>query len=391
VLASLALLFLLQEPALLTPEPPPSWWERDLLTGSWMGRRDALGEAGVQVDLQLIQDLFVARGGLEDGEAHMRYAEVGVGLDLEALLGLSGTTFFVDAYHTAGDSLSALLGDWQVASNIDSDPVDVLAELWLEQAGAGGAYRVKVGKMDVNSEFAFVDNGGEFLNSSMGFSPTIFALPTFPLPAFGALVEGHAGAFHARLGVFDGAGATGYDTGGNGPSFWSDHPTSAFYIGEVGVRWEGSAPGRLAVGHWHHNADFDRFDGGVDDDAQGQYLVLDQHLASDLAGRDLGLYGQLGLADERVSEVGVHLGAGLVWLSPDTGTGAGLGVTGVEFTDEPAAGFSADRELTVELFWRAQPLGWLSVKPDLQYITNPGGDASVDDAVALGLRLEWIF
>jgi porin len=389
VLAPLAVLLLAQDLPTTNPEPAPlRWWERDLLTGSWLGVRDSLSDSGVQVDLTVLQDLFRTAGGADRGGAHLRYAEAGLALDLERLLGLPGATVFIDGYHTAGSSLTERLGDWQVASNIEAGDTDVLAELWWEQSLRGGALRAKLGKMDVNSEFAYVDNGGEFLNSSMGFSPTIFVLPTFPMPAYGGLVEGRAGAFHARLGVYDGAGATGYDTGGNGPSWWSDHAASAFWIGEVGVEWGAAAPGRLALGHWHHTADFERFDAGVDDGTEGQYLVLDQHLAGDLAGRDLGLFAQLGLADADVSEARLHAGAGLVWLSPEDGTGGGVGVTSVEFSD--AAGFSAARELAVEVFWRAQPFPWLSVKPDLQVITNPGGDASLDDAVALGLRLEWI-
>ena len=40
------------------------------------------------------------------------------------------------------------------------------------------------------------------------------------------------------------------------------------------------------------------------------------------------------------------------------------------------------------MFYRCQARSWLVVKPDVQYITDPGGDSSVDAALALTLRLQ---
>jgi len=45
---------------------------------------------------------------------------------------------------------------------------------------------------------------------------------------------------------------------------------------------------------------------------------------------------------------------------------------------------------TIELVYKAQVFGWLSVKPDVQYIANPGGTED-DDAVAVGPRYELLF
>ena len=33
--------------------------------------------------------------------------------------------------------------------------------------------------------------------------------------------------------------------------------------------------------------------------------------------------------------------------------------------------------------------GWCSLKPDLQFISNPGGDSSADDAWVAAVRLEF--
>lgn len=45
-------------------------------------------------------------------------------------------------------------------------------------------------------------------------------------------------------------------------------------------------------------------------------------------------------------------------------------------------------ELVVEAVYNAVLTPWLSVQPDLQYVVNPGGDAQLDDAVVVGLRVK---
>lgn len=57
----------------------------------------------------------------------------------------------------------------------------------------------------------------------------------------------------------------------------------------------------------------------------------------------------------------------------------------VEFSDQ--AGFAEDNETIVELFYKAQVFNWLSFKPDIQYVSNPGGTTN-SDALAIGLRFE---
>ena len=71
--------------------------------------------------------------------------------------------------------------------------------------------------------------------------------------------------------------------------------------------------------------------------------------------------------------------------SPAEEDSLGFGIFHVVFSDE--AGFSKNDETAIELFYKAQLTGWLSLKPDIQYIANPGGTSN-DDAIAVGVRFE---
>lgn len=192
-----------------------------------------------------------------------------------------------------------------------------------------------------------------------------------------------------KLGVFDGAGQTGLATGRHGPKTFYGNPSDLFVVAQADTTWgDGVRPGRLGVGYWQHTGEFARFDGDTDEHARGTYLVLDQDLGPLRDRGALGGYLQLGFADGDVSEVESHLGLGLVWSEFLEGRddAVGVGLTHVSLSSE--AEFDEDSELTVELFWRTAPAGWLLLKPDLQYVFHPGGDSSLDDAWILGLRAE---
>ena len=65
----------------------------------------------------------------------------------------------------------------QAFVNNDADDFTALYELWYEQYLFDDVVRVKIGKLDANSEFAYVEHGGEFIHSSPGVSPSILSFP----------------------------------------------------------------------------------------------------------------------------------------------------------------------------------------------------------------------
>ncbi len=202
------------------------------------------------------------------------------------------------------------------------------------------------------------------------------------------------------LALFDGAGQTGVNTGSHGPGTFYGSPSEDFVIAEAGGDWPGVdslLAGRLGIGYWHHDGDFDRFDGGTQSGTSGSYVVFDQALWREdpEAGDDaqgLDAFAQFGAADERVSDVARHASAGVTWTGPLPERDAdilGFGATAVRFTDEAGAGYTRDFEVAIELFYKLQSTPWMSIKPDLQYVFNPGGDETLDDAIVATLRFEF--
>jgi carbohydrate-selective porin OprB len=75
-----------------------SWFEQETATGDWGGARQRLVEAGVTPKARYTTDLLANPiGGARQGFAYAGNLEASLEFDLERLLGLDGSRFFVAA------------------------------------------------------------------------------------------------------------------------------------------------------------------------------------------------------------------------------------------------------------------------------------------------------
>ncbi|MBM4060466.1 MAG: carbohydrate porin [Planctomycetes bacterium] len=376
-------------------------WTR--ATGDWGGLRTRLDDLGIEFGGGYTADWTAPwTGGLRSRDSVCTLFDVNAAFDLEALAGLPRTLAFVDVYWIEGRGPSGDVGDFQGVSNIAVDNTGQIAELWVE-TWIGEQFRVKAGKVDFNSEFAFNELGAEFVNSTAAITPCIVAYPTYPDPATAVnLFYVPDGRFQAGIGIYDGAGAEGISTGGRGPGgfFGTDGSSAYFLAAEVGCAWPGGeswGSGRAAFGLWYHTADFERFGGGTDSATEGFWLTLEQNLwrenpAEPGDRQGLGAYAAFGRAHDTISAVGSTFTCGVAW------TGAlahrdhdvfGVAIHHADLSDDPAAG-TPDDETVFEVLYKVAVTPAISLKPDLQYVLNPGGGGADDSLVAL-LRLEVLF
>jgi porin len=374
------------------PVPMREWFGSDFrwtnwsrMTGDWDHLRTQLERAGLTVSVDNTTDVSrLALGAVRRRVSGRGLTTVGLGLDLERLVGLDDAEAFVQYKSWRGVSGAAYAGDAQGFSNIDAEPFGRFYEVWFQRRFRGPV-RVKVGRIDANTEFAAVENASEFLNSSMGYSPTIWALPTYPNPHLGVVVQ-----YEPESGLYGGGGVFN-----GGPAVGVGDLQALFTIGQVGVRWARWGGGRLGVGHWQTSvrASAASLPGAVAG-TSGQFLVLDQTLwaADDGADpRSVSAFLQLGKADPRVSALGRHIGAGVVasGLVPGRPRDAvGFGVTTAKLGQYADPVVAQGQELAVDGFYRIQITGWLAVKPDLQAIVSPGGDRARRPVVAGTIRLD---
>lgn len=385
-------------------------WEG--VTGDWGGLRSSLEDIGISIGAENVFEFSnVFTGGINKKTSYRNLFTIGLEFDTQTVFGLQGGTFFIQYLSvTAENGGTADSGDIQGYSNIENDrSLNVIYELWYEQVLFEDKLRIKVGKVDANSEFAYVaplrefSAAGELTNSSAGFQPTIQGFPSYPDPAMSInlFITPYTDdnlELTFGYGFYDGAaGVDGVTNGSRGPStfFDNDHSGDYFHIVEGQLAWNnlGKLPGgSLSVGGWYHTGDFMTFDGGKRDGTGGIYGTIHQQLTApegDQSDRGLYVFGQFGMADDDVAEIARVYSGGLVQVGlggvrPDDKLG--LYATLADLSDETAAGFDKD-ELAIEAFYRLQITPAIYVQPGVQYIVNPSGDSDIDDAVVGQLRV----
>jgi porin len=361
-------------------------------SGSWFGVRDSLARRGVEVTLILQGDPSAnLSGGVRQGTAMRMPLQAALDLDLERLVGWRGAQLHAGVHALEGRNASEhLVGDLQGFDNVDSQRFRQVSELWLEQGLLGDRLRLKLGKADANADFARVFASGEFLNSSAGYSPTIQGFPSYPDPAASvSLFASPTGWLSLGAGVYDGAtheechGRTG--NRGLGTLFGA--PDAVFAVGELGIRYaSGGRPGRLSLGSWRHTGTFEGEGGATRRGTSGFYAVLEQRILQEPGDESQGLdaFAQFGASDGRWSEVEQHASLGLAATGALPGRDRdvlGLMLTSVVASALCPTASGSRRESVLELYYGVALRPWLTVKPDLQYIRNPGAGAAKDALV----------
>ncbi|MCA9103942.1 MAG: carbohydrate porin [Pirellulaceae bacterium] len=356
---------------------------------------NVLDISSMQIEYVYTGEVFNnTRGGLNTTNATEYRGNLDVALtaDMDDWVGVPGGTFFLYGQDLHGRGITGdHVGDFQTLSNLDNDiNFTQVSEFWWQQELAEGQIWLKLGKQDSNADFCALDLGGDFVGSSFGQIPTL-PMPTFPDPGLGAaLFATVTDTVSFGAGVYDGAanGRTwGFDTLGAG---------GAFSIMELKVDPQlaifGGNPAAYRFGVWHHSGDWDTLDGASTFSYNhGYYMGFDQllWLEEEDEEQGLGFFLQYGWAPQNRNEVRDYFGAGLLYRGPIDGRDEdllGCGLAHTKFSNILERDSDQTYESAIELFYRAQLRPWAAIQPDLQFISNPGGN--LRDSLTAGLRFE---
>jgi carbohydrate-selective porin OprB len=344
---------------------------------------NSLDRHGLSFSVDYYADMFSGSGGDPHSPAlnAAHYFDISGTLDLSRLpLRLAGTTIFA-SYHQTTHIHPDFRGETQIISSVQDDPRSYLAELWVQRSLSRFA-QIRAGKIDGNRDFAYIENGYDFLNSSLGYSPTFITLPNYGQTRWGGelLLSGTHWWTNTAL----------FASGSSG----------AVSISELGSRWSPShLDGRLGFGYWRTNTALDTFSGLRRSNSAGFYVVGEQKVWRGIRARSQGeqsvaAYIQLGSAPSDVSTFTRHIGTGVVWSGPwnkrDADT-LGLAISMGRLTTDPAAALVVGHESVFELFYKIQLPGNIYLTPDLQYIRHPGGTPATPNALAFGARMNFSF
>ncbi|MEO2014642.1 MAG: carbohydrate porin [Fuerstiella sp.] len=281
----------------------------------------------------------------------------------------------------------------QRVSNIDGNPgagfaLTQVSQFFYQRGFGDGKMTVKVGKILADSEFAIQTLGGDYINTSFGWTHTL-PLAAYPNPTAGVVTHFQlTEALGLKVGVFDGA-----PDGGN----WGFSDT-----GDVNTLFEirrhhslgcGQLDGDIHAGYWFHNGTFSSHPTGTQHTGNyGVYWGISQMLTRECRcnpddTQGLGTFLHFGWAPEDRNRVQQYWGGGLVYRGlidgRDTDT-CGIGIANMVFSDNLT--MSLSNETVVELFYKIRVGDRLVLQPDFQFISHPGGN--LPDSSVFGLRFE---
>jgi hypothetical protein len=213
--------------------------------------------------------------------------------------------------------------------------------------------RLKLGKVDANTEFAVIENGADFSNASFGVSPTLFTMPSYPNGA------ASANAFMS-LTTWLTAGAGVYRVAGG----------AIYSVAEAGGRWGGKRSGRVAIGHWNQSAARN----GLEDSppTAGVYTVWEQTIVARDREQGMRVFARFSTAPKSIAPASTHAAYGVTWtgFGPREQDSIGLALLALE----PSSGQVPLRlERAFEAYYKLTLSKHFAIKMDLQHIQRPGG------------------
>lgn len=329
-------------------------------------------------------------GGIKQGATMQGVTTGTLEVDTAKAFNLPGGTFHISALQIHGQNLSpAYLGNLQSANGNEAQDTTRLWELWYDQSFANAD--LKLGQQSIDNEFITSKYSALFLNTPAGWpllpSDDLYGGgPAYPLASLGARLQVKATSNLTILtGVFnDNPGGGSFTDNAQtldatGARF--NLNTGALVIAEVQYTPPTTLPGTYKLGAWVDTASFPDQLYGTAKMHHGNaslYAVADQSIwqSPSRSAQTLNIFGRIMGAPANENLIDLAFNGGLTLTAPLPGrdadqAGINLGLGHVS-SRIPQRG----TETLLELTYQAQLTPWLSLQPDIQYILNPGANAS---------------
>ncbi len=329
--------------------------------------------------------LTIAAGGDGPGSAYSHQIDLGVRAGADD--GTDGWALSAAGAWTAGRSLS----DRRIGDVAGVQATFFGNGVWLTELAAirqSGTTTVAIGRLSPINAFAQIDAVGAFVNAGFGASgggnPVDDPGPTSsPASTWGVAIEtplGEAVALRAGAYLSD---HSRFMLRKRGMAFSFRTGAGVLGVAEVARDMGGW---RTGVGGWVDSARLATFDGGSRRGNEGLYAFIDR--PTDESGRPalFAVAQATARGDRNLQPLFVAAGAEFpaAWRADDA---VALGITAGKFGGEcPRNGW----ELAIEASYRLGLPAGAVLRPDVQYVINPGGVGGRDALVA-GVQLEWGF
>lgn len=409
-------------------------------TGDWGGTRTELLDKGYDFTLGYTGEAATNLHGGYDHDRTARYTAqwaLGTHLDLQKILGWDAADFQLTITERNGNNLSNdRIGDPR--TGMLSSVQEVwgrgqtwrLTQMWYRQKFFDDVLDVKVGRMGIQEDFNSFPC--DFQSLSFCSSPIGNVVGdiwySWPVSQWGLRaiynmrpdLALHIGAFEQNPSYLE--TGNGFKLSGSGTQ-GTLLPVEAVWSPKVGSQ---ALPGEYRLGYYYSSASandvFEDINGNpqgltgqpfkTHGSKHGWWVIMQQQVTrhNDDASRGLSVFASLTFPDQATSPIDSYQQIGLVYKGPfnvrpkdDIGLGVARihvnddvskrqnqlnTVSGIANYDDPNFVPIQRTEYNMELYYGAHLTDWLTVRPNLQYVRDPGGVSQVDNAVVAGLKIQ---
>ncbi|WP_312333053.1 carbohydrate porin [Acinetobacter variabilis] len=390
------------------------------LLGDWNGKRTELAQQGVKFEANLLTDTaYLADGGRNEGADPLTSAQLWLGtqLDMEKLAGWDSVTVRAVATARQGQSTSVrdLQGNAAQWANVQGtigrgNQDSRLTELSIEKNYKDQGLSIKAGRLGLGMDFNMMAcdfASTAFCAAQMGKWQGNIWMNT-PVAQWGARVKQQLNPEVAvQVGVYEFNPDNG--NGAKEGQGWSLDTNNADGVTiPAEVIWTPKSlvnglPGSYRVGGMYNTADDvanqkDIATGEGKNRTFAGWLAVEQQLTSTGSSRQgLHSFANFTWHDRDTNKVDNSQQLGLKYIGlvdSQPNDILGLAVNRVHVNDRFADSrpvYDASAEYNIELNYSYNATKWLMLRPNLQYVINPGSSNQVDNALVLGLTTRVVF
>ena len=410
------------------------------MTGDWGGERTKLIEQGIDIKADYVGEMgYNAKGGYNDDKTG-RYSDqfgLGVALDLQKLWGWDNTQAKIQLTNRNGQNISNdRIGDPRASTLSSSQEVYGrghmvrLTQFWIQHQMFDNKLDVKLGYFGEGEDFNTFPC--DFQNLSFcGSQVGNYVNTWYNWPVAQAAIRvkyNITPELYAQIGAYNQNPSqlehgNGFKLSGSGTK-GTVIPVELVWSPKVN-----NLPGEYRVGFYKSAADApdvredvngnDAVLSGADfrtrSSKKGYWFVAQQQLTTHNgdASRGLNIAANATFHDKETNLVDNYQSLMLVYKGPfdarpkdDIGIGVARlhvnddvkknaellnAANGVNDYDNPLYTPIRETEYNVELNYGIKVTNWLTVRPNLQYVVQPGGVDKVDNALVAGLKIQSTF
>lgn len=401
-------------------------YDGQTLTGDWGGTRSELAARGIAFRGDYVGEAMgVVDGGY--GETGARYAQqvrVGMDLDMGKLAGWDGGTLHFTLNDRRGRSTSVdFVGNRFPIQEAYGGQYTRLTELSYDQKFADGQSYFKLGYYAMGNQFGLHSLLTHFVNAAFCAHPLAMSGNSgwynYPVARWGGeIAQQVSPALNVRTGWFQVNPNLGGNIERNAFRPFASGTTGSLF--PVELTWTpgkgGDHPGVYKFGGYYDTSRAARrgLEPAATTGRHGGYVLAEQRLTREAADPERGLtaFAQYMVSDTDTAQIRRWYALGGVYqgIGSRAQDSIALGYVGADINrrlidarraslvdagvpgDSPLYHLSQAEEL-FELSYSVQVTPWLMIRPDVQYIVNPGTFAytRTDNAWALGVQAKVTF